>query len=815
MAQPPLEDHHIPGSAASPDLAMAAGSSLPRYLTSFIGRDEELARIESLIRRDDVALVTLTGPGGVGKTRLAVESAGRLAPAFRDGVRIVPLAAIRDPKLVIPAMGQALGVRQVSGRALQDTIIRYLRDRQSLLLIDNFEAVIAAAPSLATILAQCPSNTMLVTSRVVLHVAGEHVYRVPPLALPEPDAVTSLARIQANDAVRLFVDRARAASSTFDLTPDNAGAISKICQRLDALPLALELAAARTAVLPPTALLARLLGQVPLLTGGPQDAPDRHRSMDDTIAWSYKLLTPAEQAAFRRLAVFSGGFTLDAAREVVGGDDDSFDTVSSLVAKSLVVQAADSDVEPRFTMLETLREFGQRRLAEAGETDARDRHAAWFASMAAEADYAWCQPLDDGLEMLRHLEAERANMGEALRWLDASGEIDRGLRMTAQLISLWIIGGHLAEGQLWLQRFLDRPGSTDIEIRARAMRALAWISNQQGDIAGAIRLTEDALATFRTLDHSMAIVECLVLGAQTAIRIGDRMTAEAYGAEAAQRMDAIDGPDWIQNWKHTQLVELGQMHFRRGDLDTAEAHWRHAIELQTSRGYEPGTSHLFGNHVLAGIGFVAHIRGHYPEAISHHQRGLKLAWRFRNVRACVHAIGNIAGLLASMGRYSDAARLFGASEALHERYGYPFSETLDSFRTLGLPEPWDRLKESTGDPEPPRDARGERRLSHAGVTLDMDLLDKDWADGRALTLERAVTEALGAGTPSPVDTAGLTPREMDVLRLIVHGNSNRSIAAALFLSERTVENHVTHILAKLGLESRTAATAFALQRGLV
>ncbi len=482
----------------------ASTHNLPVQPTSLIGRAQEVTTIQHLLRREDVRLLTLTGPGGIGKTRLGLQVAAVLSETFTDGVYFVNLAPLSDPTLVVPAIAQTMGILEMGGQLLLERLKEQLQQQQVLLLLDNFEQVVGAAVQVAGLLSACPQLKVLVTSREVLHVRAEHEFAVPPLALPDPRHLADLAALGQYEAVALFLERARATKSDFQLTATNARAIAEICARLDGLPLAIELAAARIKLLPPQVLLARLGQRLVVLTSRTQDMPARHQTLRHTIAWSYDLLNAQEQRLFRRLAVFMGGWTLEAAEAVstaVGDTDaDVLEGMASLLDKSLLQRTERDGEEPRFAMLETIREYGLEVLASGGEAQAtRAAHAAYYLALAEQAEPQLSGPQQ--LSWFERLEREHDNLRAALSWFleqGAAGQNNKlALRLGGALSQFWWLRGYVSEGWHWLERALEISRGVRSAVRAKALVGAGQLATLQDDFGQAEALYAEGLALYR------------------------------------------------------------------------------------------------------------------------------------------------------------------------------------------------------------------------------------------------------------------------------------------------------------------------------
>ncbi len=725
-------------------------------------------------------LVTLTGAGGSGKTCLALHVAADLAGELPDGAVVVPLAPVREPGLVASAMAEALGVREVAGQPIAETISAALRERRCLVVLDNYEHLLAAAPLVGDLLGRCPRLTVLVTSQSPLRIHGEQEFPVPPLSLPgtRRSRVDDLAGIPSID---LFVQRARAVDPAFTLDESNAQAIADICLRLDGLPLAIELAAARVKILTPEALLGRLGSRLRVLIGGARDQPARLQTMRNAIDWSYDLLTTDEQRVLRWLSVFAGGFTLEAAEAVVPSDD-TLDLLASLVDKSLLQQTA-GPTGRRFVMLETIREYGQERLAAGGEEEeARRWHAAWCLAMAqrtASADLRRAVPA-----AVREVVAEHDNLRAALSWL-REHDPPAGLELAVQLYPFWFSEGMLREAMYWLEATLARADAAPADLRAIGLLTLGKLTSEAADTDQdvAIAILRETLELFRAGGDDRAVARCLANLAMAEERAGREDEATAHYEDALARYAAVDDGTGVVN----MLANLGDTAWRMGDLERSESYNHAAREHPaiTTSPYDTVMLDLNVAQLALSRGDVARARAQIDVALD-----ASFAMGFRV--GIIDAVAVMAAVAEAAGEHELAARWLGAVDAACASVGIAVVPHHGLWRR-GL-----AATRASLDPEAFDDA------FQRGTTCDIDAIGAE-ARGWDMPLE--------SGTRAPGGVS-LSRREQEVLRLLVAGRTDRQIAEALYISPRTAQFHVGNIFNKLGVSSRTAAATAAIRLGL-
>lgn len=848
---------------------MGHNLTLPR--SPLLGRGDTLAQVQQLLLQEDVGLLTLTGPGGIGKTRLALQAAAHLLDHFVDGVYFVALASLVDPALVLPAIVQVLGVRETPAAAVPVRLREHLCDLELLLVLDNFEQLLPAPGSIrsdiAELLAACPRLKLLVTSRAPLHLYGEHEFLVPPLALPPvadlgklasgtPDVDTTAA-LRRYAAVDLFCRRAAAVQPGFTLTPANALAVAQICTGLDGLPLAIELAAARLKLFGPAVLAARLQERLALLTNGPQDLPLRQRTLRDEIAWSYNLLRPEEQLLFRRLAVFAGGFTLDAAQAVgklaYGPQStipsDVIDGLAALIDQSLVRQLDQAGADARLGMLETIREFALAQLEQSDEAElVRSRHAQYFLAFAE----TMAGKLDDEAVRKRafaQLHADFENMRAAVAWcarprLDASSHAtdttELALQLAGALSWFGLTGERLHDVYSLLETALQLPGGSPLA-RAKALWGAGMLAMFLGSHGQARTHLATSCELYRTAGDQTGLALALREACAAAYAERDLAAAQQYGEECIALLQAVGRLGDLA----LAYANLGDTLAARGNHAAARTAYEEGSAISLTHGYKA----LLGQ-AEAGLGWVASLQGDYAAAAVHLRKALAL---FRELEEswttalALHLLGEIAqrtgdlphagrclgeslllahrvgdkaavglilqdvGALACIqGCYADTARLFAAADAHHlagAMLFYTLAGAEDRSQTLALA----------------RAGLGEESFSAL------------WAQGHAMTLPRAVefaaavaeravtTDAAAAqsynlpsppAVPLPANPDQLTVREREVLRLLAAGLSYAEIADKLVISPRTVNSHLTTIYSKLGVTSRAGAMHYALHHDL-
>jgi predicted ATPase/DNA-binding CsgD family transcriptional regulator len=765
-------------------------SRSPDAVLPLVGRGAELAALESALVAPGTRLLTLTGPPGVGKTRLALAVAGAVSARFADGVVLVDLSPVRDPDLVLPEVARALGLRDSPGGSLTERLGHVLADRELLLVVDNCEHVLAAGPELAAPLRTCAGLRLLATSRERLNLGGEREVPVPPLALPGLGDLTEPARLAAVPSVALLVARVRDVRPDFAVTAANAAAVAEVCLRLDGLPLALELAAARTKLFGLGELADRLRSRMGILTSNARDAPARHRTLRAALEWSHELLAADERAMFRRLSVFVGAWTLPAADRVCAdGDVEVLATVGSLVDKSLVQRSAGTDDVAEFVLLEGLREYAAELLgASDDEEQTRARHAAYYARLAAAGEARIGMPAE--AQWWTHTSAaEEANLGLAFAHCLAAGPTEAALRLAAALGWHSYFHGHLGTGRARLGQALDAVGRATVPPPDDALAAalvvagvLAWTV---GDCAEAERLLGRSLAiSTASGDLRQTAVASSFLGhlARAIGRLDEARERHELAAALYQRIASTSGYAWTRH-------DLGLLARRRGDLQAAGGYLREGLTLFRGIDY----TWAVGRCAWA-LAAVQLSRGEVDDAAELLAEALACHEEVGDGRGLALCMEAAAGVAHARGFPDTAARLLGAAEGERGRLAAPL-------------------------PDEERDAH-EEVLGAVGRALGADGADRARRAGRAMGASGAgdlarVAVASRASAPSrPTRPAGpLTVRERQVADLVAAGRTNRQIGRALGIAEKTVEVHVHHLITKLGAQSRTEVAAWVVTGG--
>jgi predicted ATPase/class 3 adenylate cyclase len=725
-------------------------NNLPLQPTPLVGREREVEEVCERLRQEDIRLLTLTGPGGTGKTRLALQAAADLLEDFEDGVFFVYLAATTDPDLFLTQVAGALGLQESGDVPLEDLLKEYLGRRELLLVLDNFEQLLSAVPLVGELLSAAPRLKGLATSRIPLGIYGEHEYAVPPLSVPDTKRLPPIEVLSQYEAVRLFIDRASAAKRGFEITSENAPAVAEICARLDGLPLAIELAAARIKLLPPKVLLTRLANRLKLLTGGPKDLPARQRTLRGAIEWSHDLLEEGEKTLFARLSVFSGGRTLEAIEAICNAEGDlpvdALDGVSSLLDKSLLVREETSEEESRFVMLETIHEFAREMLQESGEAAEVSRlHAEYFLTFAEEAEPELEGP--DQVAWMERLEADLDNFRAALSWLLEVGEVELALRIGAALSLFWRIRGHLSEGRRWLSEGLSGGDAAPAGVRARAMLVLGDLAWKQGDYPQGEEKLEASLALCREAGdrrgeaqalNSLGFIasehndleraeklleESLALGRKASMPVVINSALNSLAALAAYRNDYARATVLLEEGLgiaraagdvrgiaiHT--TSLGATAVVTGEFERAEALLQQGREMFWKLG-----DWLHVSVADLNLGNLALARNDFDLA---EKQGLKVILDLQE-RADVFGIDGaldiLASVTASRGEIRRAARIWGAVEGYRDARDIPWA-----------PDEREMIE--------PRIDAARTRLDEADWTMA-------WEEGRAMTLDQAVDYAL-------------------------------------------------------------------------
>ena len=848
---------------------------IPAVATSLLGREREVEQLSRMLADPACRLVTITGPGGIGKTRLALHMASTLVRQPDVDIVFVPLDAVRDPLLALSSIGRAFGLISDPHDNYETFLIDRLEQVRAVVVLDNLEQVLAVGPALGRILARCPGVTMLATSQAALGIGGEHLFPLAPLAIPDA-SVTSADAILDADAVALFIERARAVKPAFEIDEMTAATIGELCRRLDGLPLAIELAAARMNILTPQALLDRLAGRLDVLGGERPDVPDRLRTIRSAVAWSHDLLAPDEQRLFRYLAAFSGGFPLEAVEETVsylGMDRDPYNLLGMLVDRSLVQASSAPNGDPRYFMLETLRLFGLDQLEQMVELDdARFAHAQFVVTLAEAAE-----PNLVGSEQsawLVKLDAEIGNIRAAVEWaLDAHRD-DLVLRIGGAIWRFLSARGLVTEGRGWLERALQASGPDIARFRVKALNGAANLAEDQRDLETASTLFEQArhlaaaiglqmeesraLIGLGTVAHDRGDYDIALEHHQRATMLareaGDqRGIAVGLGNLAAVSYYRGQLEQAAQYWDEGQEIlyrigdrvsaaigdcNLGAVWLELRDFERAEQHLQRALKLQRQLNHQrdlPATlinlgeaARELGDYTLShdafaeaiqilrkngesegvalhGMAQLALAQGDEPGAVRYLLESVRLVAERDDIHSLLECAHVVADLCSRRGQHAAVVELLSADVTHREKIGSPRTETMEEY----LAPFQEAAKDALDQQEMAAQVASGRRLDAAALARRMTIF---------------LRELAGTQRPFPVGGVerqvaeiehNLTARELDILRLLAQGYSTKEIADTLFISPRTIATHITNILAKLEVPSRTAAVAWAIRTGIV
>ncbi len=772
-----------------------------------LGRDGDLEEIEDLLHRDETRLLTLTGPAGVGKTRLAVEVGRRLSGEFAQGVAFVDLSPIRDPSRVAPALAAGVGLRDVESPCLPERLVSYLRGRECLIVLDNFEQILPAAAWLADLLAECPGLTLLVTSREPLRLRLEQTYRVRPLDLPDPEHLPPTEDLARVPAVALFLERARAIDRGFALGEGNARVVAELCVHLDGLPLAIELAAARTNLLSPRMILERLGRRLSLLRWEARDLPARQQTLRSAIGWSYDSLDEHERALFGRLGVFPAGFDMDAVEAVApSGDEEAgqrtdpegvLDGLASLVDKSLVQAEKGDEGDVRYRLLESVREYALEELEGRGEVEtARRAHALHFLGVAERALPELMGPGERACFV--NLERDHDDLRAALRWLVLRGEEALALRLAAALGYFWWARGYFSEGRRFLEDLVKRApeGSTGPGTRALALGWLGVLLLVQGEVARARGVLDEALAAARSANDPRIVTEVLLCQGLHA-RLSGEWESGAPLLEEALEVSRRASDAWgAARSRHDLAITA----LYAQDYAKAERLLEEARAVYRSIGDERRTA-----EALLWLGVAAHERGEASRAAVLVREALVMNRRLQDRRLFTIGADAVLWLVGDRADPESVARLMGTNEALRQVIGFArgvWEKTLFAPAATKLRARLDEERVAA--------ARTEAYALSLEQMAELSLEVLDGATRGGADRAEPMAKPEHAGRPGV-----LSPRETEVLGLVAEGLTDREISGRLFIAERTVRYHLTSVFGKLGADNRTQAVRLAERQGLL